>query len=437
MTADGDTEARALLGGIRVIEFAQAMAIPFCGLLMADLGAEVIKVEPPEGDAFRANQSQILPGESKGFTVYNRGKRSVCVDLAKPESAEAIDALVRGADVVLVSFKPTDVDRYDVGYERFAALNPRIVYLEHVPLGPKGPYGRDGGYDVVVQGMSGLGTITGRAVGDAPQNVRPAYVDMSTGYASLSAVLAALFHRERTGEGQCVQTSLLGTGLTLSGNMLHWFAATDPDVWESFAARLRELRERGAGFEEQRQLYERTILAGGHGNIYFRHYRTTDGFVSVGCLSPVLNARLRQATGLEDPRMNPGFELGTPQAYDALTALIRQAEDLFRTRTTAEWLAHLKASGVPCGPFNFPTEVFDDPQVLANDFIIEMEHPLLGPYKTFATPFRFERTPAGPSHSSPLLDADTDAVLAEAGVPLASIRRLRAGGVIGARHLAE
>lgn len=433
MKTDDRNRDDGLLRGIRVIEFAQAMAIPFCGLLMADLGAEVIKVEPPEGDAFRANQSQILPGESKGFVVYNRGKRSVCVDLARPESAEAIEALVRSADVALVSFKPTDVDRYGVGYERFAALNPRIVYLEHVPLGPKGPYGRDGGYDVVVQGMSGLGTITGRAVGDAPQNVRPAYVDMSTGYASLCAVLAALFHRERTGEGQRVQTSLLGTGLTLAGNMMHWFAATDPDVWAAFATRLGELRERGAGFEEQRQLYERTILAGGHGNIYFRHYRTKDGFVSVGCLSPVLNARLRQATGLEDPRMDPSFELGTPQAYDALANLIRQAEDTFRTRTTAEWISHLKANGVPCGPFNFPTEVFKDPQVLANEFIIDMEHPLLGPYKTFATPFRFDSSPAGPRASSPLLDAHTDAVLRDAGIDEQSIGRLRAEGAIGAR----
>ncbi|MCZ2108560.1 MAG: CoA transferase [Dehalococcoidia bacterium] len=424
---------KSILGGIRVIEFAQAMAIPFCGLLMADLGAEVVKVEPPEGDAFRANQSQVLPGESKGFTIYNRGKRSVCIDLARPESAEAIDALVRWADIALVSFKPSDVERFNVGYDHFASLNPNIIYLEHVPLGPRGPYGRDGGYDVIVQGMSGLGTITGRVVGDAPQNVRPAYVDVSTGYASLAAVLAALYQRERTGEGQRVQTSLLGTGLTLAGNMLHWFAATDPDVWESFTARLGELRASGAGFEEQRQLYERTILAGGYGNIYFRHYRTRDGFVSVGCLSPVLNARLRQAIGVEDPRMTPGFELGTPEAYDALTALIRQAEDVFRGRTTAEWITHLKANGVPCGPFNFPTEVFEDPQVLANDFIIEMEHPLLGPYKTFATPFRFDRTPARAERSSPLLDADTDAVLLEAGLPGSAVERLRSSAVIGAR----
>lgn len=424
-----------ILDGIRVVEFAQAMAIPFCGLLLADLGAEVVKIEPPEGDAFRHNQSQVFPGESKGFVIYNRGKRGVCLDLGKPESQELVARLVKSADVVLVSFKPSDIERYSLGYEQLSAENPRLIYLDHVPLGPKGPYGKDGGYDVIVQGMSGLATITGRTVGDAPQNVRPAYIDVGTGYASTAAVLAALLQRERTGEGQRIQTSLLSTGLSLGANLIHWFAATDPDHWAAFAEKLASLRAQGAGFEEQRMLYERSILAGGHGNIYFRHYRTKDGFVSVGCLSPVLNARLRKATGLDDPREHPGFELGTPEAYDALTKLIREAEDLFRTRTSAHWIAYLRENGVPCGPFNFPTEVFDDPQILANDFIIELDHPALGPYKTFATPMRFDRATAAPRASSPLLDADTDEVLTELGYSEGRIAELRASGVVGRREL--
>lgn len=428
--------ARAgILQGIRVVEFAQVMAIPFCGLLLADMGADVVKVEPPEGDAFRWNQQPIVPGESKGFVVYNRGKRSVCLDLRHPESAAVVERLVAEADVVLVSFKPPDVRRYGLTYERLSAINPKLVYLDHMPLGGEGPYGNDGGYDVLVQGMSGLATLTARLSGDAPANVRPAYTDMATGFASALGIVSALLHRERTGEGQSVGTSLLGTGLALGGNIIHWFAATDPDTWDAIATELAEMRTAGAEFEQQRDAYERKVMGGSHGNIYFRHYRTADGFISVGCLSPVLNARLRAATGLHDPRMEPDFELGTPAAYDALTLLVREAEDLFKTRTSSEWIAYLREQGIPCGPFNFPTEVFDDPQVTANNFIIELDHPLLGPYRTFAPPVRFSRTPTEVRRSSPPLDQDTDQVLLEAGFDEETVRDLRARGVVGGRLL--
>lgn len=424
---------KGILDGVRVVEFAQVMAIPFAGLLLADMGAEVIKVEPPEGDAFRWNQQPIVPGESKGFVVFNRGKRSLCLDLRNPDSRPVVEKLVAQADVVLISFKPPDVRRYGLTYEWMSSINPKIVYLEHMPLGPKGPYGEDGGYDVLVQGMSGLATLTARLSGEAPANVRPAYTDMATGFVSALGVVSALLHRERTGEGQRLETSLLGTGLALGGNILHWFAATDPEVWSALVEELTEMRREGAEFEQQRQAYERRVLGGSYGNIYFRHYRTADGFISVGCLSPVLNARLREATGLHDPRMDPGFELGTPEAYDALTKLIREAEDLFKTRTTQDWIDYLRSKGVPCGPFNFPHEVFEDPQVLANEFVVELEHPVLGPYRTFASPVRFDRTPTEIRDSSPPLDRDTDSVLAELGLSEEEITRLRESGVTGMR----
>ncbi|MEO9254844.1 MAG: CoA transferase, partial [Tepidiformaceae bacterium] len=365
------------------------------------------------------------------FTVYNRGKRSVCLDLTRPEASPALDALLATADIVLVSMKPSDIPRYGVTYEHCASLRSDVVYLEHVPLGPKGPYANDGGYDVVVQGMSGLGTITARSNGDAPMNVRPAYSDTATGFLSALAVVAALRHRDQSGKGQRVETSLLATSLALAGNLMHWFAATDPPIWDAFHAELEQLRARGANFDEQRALYERRILAGGFGNIYFRHYRTSDGFVSVGALSPGLNARLRKVTGLADPRTETGFELGSDESWDRLTKFVRDAEDLFRTKTTAEWIETLHAAGVPSGPFNFPTEVFNDPQVLANDFLIEIDHPLLGPYKTFAPPIRMDETPTRVRSASPGLGEHTLAILRDAGVDAATLQTLFESRVIG------
>jgi crotonobetainyl-CoA:carnitine CoA-transferase CaiB-like acyl-CoA transferase len=254
---------------------------------------------------------------------------------------------------------------------------------------------------------------------------------MGTGFLSALAVVAALRHRDLTGEGQRVQTSLLSTAITLSNNLLNWFAATDPPVWEKFETELAEMRARGAGFDEQKDLWSMSVNTGSFGNIYFRHYRTNDGFVSVGCLSPALHARFRAVTGVDDPRLRGSLELGTPEAHDAIEAMVREAEDLFRSRTTAEWVATLRAGGVPCGPYNFPTEVFHDPQVLANEFIVEIDHPAVGPYKTFAPPIRMDRTPTRIQGPSPLLDADTDDVLREMGIDDAESARLRAAGIVG------
>jgi len=421
------------LSDIKVVEFAQVIAIPMCGLILADMGASVVKVEPPTGDSSRHNLQPILPGESKSFTVFNRGKRSICLDLTNPDSRPVVERLVQGADVVLVAFKPADVERYGIDYPTLSALNPTLVYLEHVPLGPKGPYSDTGGYDVIVQGLSGIGAITA-APGDAPRNINPAYADHATGFVSALAVVAALRHRDRTGQGQRVETSLLSTSFALGANLLNWFGATDPDVWSDFEERLAEARRQDQPFSQQQELYQRTIRAGGFGNVSFRHYRTSDGIISVGALSPGLVKRFMAVTGLDDPRQSAGFELGTPEAFRRLSEFVASAEALFRTRTSAEWIAIFRTAGIPSGPFLFPSEAFAEPQLIENGYIVELDHPLFGPYKTFDTPFRMDATPVGPRAPSPVLDFDTDALLVEAGFAPEEIARLRSTGAIGVRE---
>ena len=421
------------LADITVVEFAQVIAIPMCGLILADMGATVIKVEPPTGDSSRHNLQPIFPGESKSFAIFNRGKRSVCIDVANPSSQPVIERLVREADVVLVSFKPSDVHRYGIDYATVAGYNPKLIYLEHIPLGPKGPYSDIGGYDVIVQGLSGIGSITA-APGNAPRTVAPAYADHATGMVSALAVVAALRHRDRTGEGQRVETSLLATSFALGGNLLAWFGATDPDVWEAFDSQLAAARKNDEPFGAQQELYQRTIRAGGFGNISFRHYRTQDGFVSVGALSPGLVARFLTVTGLKDPRKEPGFELGTPEAFAQLADFVTAAEDLFRTKSTKEWIETFREAGIPAGPFHFLTEAFEERQLIENGYIVELDHPSFGPYKSFDTPFRMDRTPVGPKSASPVLDVDTDEVLSGAGFSAGEIAALRASGVVGSRE---
>jgi len=425
------SDSPGVLEDVKVLEIASTVAIPVCGLLLADMGAEVVKVEPREGEALRVTSAPIFPGESKGFTLFNRGKRAFCLDLSHRRSAEVVERLVRMSDVVLVSLKLSDVPRYGLDYERLVGIRPGLVYLEHAPLGPEGPNAGDGGYDVVVQGRSGVAAITGRSLGPAPAWVRPAYNDMATGFLSALAVVAAIRHRDRTGEGQRVTTSLLSTAVALGGPMLHWFAATDPPVWEALEQDLERLRAGGEDFEAQRALFFERLQPGQRHNIYFRHYRTADGFISVGCLSPGLFARFRNVTGIEDPRAAPDWDPEATGAAEALDAMVAAAEALLASHPSDWWLERLSEGGVPSGPFNFPHEAFRDPQINANDFLPEVEHPVLGTYRTFATPFRMEKTPPRIRRSSPLYDADTDAVLAEVGYGPEEVAGLRREGVVG------
>jgi len=422
------------LDGVKVVEFAQALAVPFAGVLLADMGADVVKVEPPPGDGIRHTMEPILPGESKGFTLINRGKRSICLDLTRPESRPVVERLAGWADVVMLSLKPADLPRYGLTYEHFRAMNPALIVLEHVPLGLKGPFGGEPGYDVIVQAMSGTSVLTARERDGVPINIRPAFNDMGTGAFSALGIVAALRHRDRTGQGQRIETSLLGTAMALGNQLLSWFGATDPPVEERFRAELAEAREFGADFETQRAIWERHYTRGGFANIYFRHYRTADGFVSVGCLSPQLNARFRAVTGIHDPRTEPGFEMGPPESMARLQELVRQVEALFASKTSAEWLDTLRAGKVPCGPFNFPPDVFSDPQLLENEFIVEVEHPLFGPYKTFGPPLKMDATPTRIAAPPPLLDEHTDQVLGELGFAEEEVAALRAAGIAGSQQ---
>ncbi|MCX7616500.1 CaiB/BaiF CoA-transferase family protein [Tepidiforma sp.] len=420
------------LAGYRILEIAQALAVPFAGLLLADLGADVIKVEPPEGDGIRHTMEPILPGESKGYTLVNRGKRAVCLDITREDARPVLQRLVAWADAVLVSLKPADLPRYGLTCDDLRAWNPRIVVLEHVPLGHAGPFGGDPGYDVVVQAISGLSVTTARERGGVPMNIRPAFNDMATGAFSALGVVAALLHRERTGEPLRLETSLLGTAMALGNQLLSWFAATDPPRDEAFRAALAAARAAGADFEAQRRIYEQTYLRGSAANIYFRVYRTSDGFVAVGCLSPALNARFRAVTGLHDPRTEPGWDFDAPGAADRLAALVADAEARFAADTTASWLERLRAGGVPCGPLNFPPEAMFHPQLVDNGFVVELEHPLFGAYRTFGPAVRVEGSAAPAGRHPPLLDEHTDEVLAELGFDGAEVARLRAAGVAGA-----
>ena len=402
------------LHGVKILEFASILAIPSCAVHLSDMGAEVIKVEPLTGDPHRYGIGPILPDESKGFTVMNRGKRSISVDLSRNEAREIIGKLVEQCDVVLMSLKLSDLQKFDLRYEDLVRWNNSLIYLEHAPYGPEGPYGQDGGYDVVAQGMSGLASLMSRDIAGVPGSLTPAVADMATGLASALAVVTALRHRDATGVGQKVGTSLLQSSLILAGNRIHWFAATDPSAWDQASEALAKAQMEGSGFDEQRTILNNITNSGGGPatNTYFRYYRASDNFFAVGALSHGLRAKFCQVLDVVDPRTGD-FDMSRPEDYDRLVQFTRECEDVIRSQSAGYWISELRAAGVPSGPFNFPHEIFDEEQITANNFVLSMEHSKLGEYKTFGTAIKMDKTPVFPTESSPGLGEHTTEILAE------------------------
>jgi formyl-CoA transferase len=404
------------LDGVKVLEIAQVMAIPVCGVLLSDMGANVVKVEPPSGDASRHTMLPVLPGESKSFAVLNRGKRSAVLDLADERSRPALEALVRWADVVLVSLKHEDLATYRIGYEHLRPLNEEMVYLEHTPLGHNGPKGDTGSYDLNVMGISGITALIGKETRGTPQYTQPAITDMGTGYLSAMAVCAALYARKTSGCGQRIETSILATGMISMCNSAHEFAAFGHEDREEFLSGLAEMRSRGAAYSEMQRLRDATVQRARRGNIYYRYYKTRDSFISVGCLSPRLQAKFREATGITDPRREKDSDPGSDEGRKALAQLTIDTEALMASRTNADWSELFARYKIPCGPVSFPEEVPNDPQLVENGYVIELDHPILGPYKTFAPPVRMDGTPTEAQGPSPLLGEHTEEVLREAGL---------------------
>ena len=409
-----------VLDGIKIVEFSQNAAIPHCGRLLAGLGADVVKVEPPAGDAMR--HLAPIGDDGRAYLTTNPGKRAITLDLASHEAPAVVDRLFAWADVALVAMKPADLDRYGLAWDHARTVNPRLIHLTHTALGPEGPASHHGGYDVLVQGRSGIGWTMNRTREGTPQSTRPAVNDYGTGMMSAFAVMAGLRHRDQTGEGQRIDTSLLGTAMSLCTPTVAWFEQ-DAEGYERLQEEIDALRLGGLSFAEQRDHYERRVEpAGGAFRLYFRHYRTADGLISVAGLSRHLFAKLHEATGVAAP---PRLKVD-----DEFLAVVDEAEALFRTRTTDDWMATLRAVGFPYSRFNLPFEGLSDPQVRANWFVADFEHPVVGNYTTAGMPVQFSATPVGFTKPSPRFAEHTTEVLHELGFDADVVAALAESGAV-------
>ncbi len=391
------------LAHIRVLDLSRVLAGPWAGQLLADLGAEVIKVERPgAGDDTRAWGPPYLDGtgESAYFLSANRGKKSVTIDMAAPEGQALIRDLAARSDVVLENFKVGGLAKYGLDYASLREVNPRLVYCSITGFGQDGPYAHRAGYDFMIQGMGGLMSLTGQPDG-APVKVGVAIADLFTGMYASNAVLAALAHRDRTGEGQHIDLALLDCQVAMLANQAMNYLTTG-------AAPSR--------------------LGNAHPNIVpYQAFATADGHIILAVGNDAQYARFCKVAGVaEDERFRTNA-----QRVGGRAELVPMLEDVLATRTSADWLAALEAVGVPCGPINTLDQVFADPQVQHRGLRQTLPHPTGGTVEQVACPIRYSGTPLDKATAPPTLGQHTGAVLGEVlGVDADRLEVLRKAGVV-------
>ena len=416
------------LDGIKIIEFTQIIAAPFGGMLLADMGAEIIKVEPLEGEPWRLH-TEFIPKESKTFIGLNRGKKSLPLDLQSPEGLEIAQKLVADADVVIINARPDVPKNLGIDYETLSQINPKIIYCDNTAFGRRGPHGYRPGYDLIVQAMSGLLAADNKVVDGVPQQVTAtAVADYTTGVAIAWGVSAALFSREKTGKGQKIDTTLLSTSLLIQGGFME-LEDHGKDEKDELVETLGALREAGLPYTsllEQQQVYSPFNTAF---RIYYTTYQTSNDVIAIACLSNRLRKKAADAIGVIDPRFSDDFDPDDPDSIDAIESLSEQIKSILITKTCQEWLAIFDDAGVPAGPVRFIQELTDDEQVIANDMVIEVNHSLAGKVRMAGPMIQMSETPLEAKSASPALGEHTDQIMLELGYSEEEITDLRSRNI--------
>ena len=396
------------LSHVRVLELSRVLAGPWAAQTLADLGADVIKVERPgAGDDTRAWGPPWAGEESAYFLSANRGKRSITIDFERPEGQELVRKLAAQADVVIENFKVGGLVKYGLDYESLKAVNPGLVYCSITGFGQDGPYAKRAGYDFMIQGMGGLMSITGQPDGEAgggPVKVGVAVTDVFTGLYATIGVLGALAHRDRTGEGQWVNLALLDVQVAVLANQAMNYLV--------------------GGKAPQR-------LGNAHPNIVpYQAFATLDGHIILAVGNDGQFAKFCQVAGHPELAQDPRYATN-PARVANRKELVPILERLLEQRTSRDWLSALEAVGVPCGPINDVSQVFADPHVQARNIHQDLPHPSAGTVPTVASPIRYSATPIEHTVAPPTLGQHTDAVLGEAlGLCAADIAALREKGVV-------
>jgi crotonobetainyl-CoA:carnitine CoA-transferase CaiB-like acyl-CoA transferase len=374
----------AALSDIVVVDLSRVFAGPYCTMMLGDFGATVIKVEQPgKGDDTRQYGPPYIAGESAYYLGLNRNKYSITLDFNVPEQRERLLDLIKQAAVLVENFRPGTLARHGLDYESLKEINPGLIYCSISGYGQNGPYMKRAGYDFVAQAESGLMAVTGETDGE-PQRVGSPIGDQATGMYACMAILAALRVRDHTGKGQYIDVSLLEGTVSLLGNVASNYLIS--------------------GEEAKR-------YGNGHPNIVpYQAFRTQDGYIVVSCGNDRLYQALCKLLGRDDLAQDERFATN-PQRVRNRAALIPQLQESFLTRDSQDWLELLRQVGIPCGPINKVSQVFNDPQIQARGLVWECSHPTAGTIKLSGSPIHLSETPTRLYKAPPLLGEDNDRFL--------------------------
>ena len=392
------------LQGVKVLELGHVMAGPVCGMMLADMGAEVIKLEKiAGGDDSRRMVPPRVKDESAAFLILNRNKRGIAVDLKSPQGIEIVKRLIERTDILIENFRLGTMERLGLGYEDAQKLNPGLVYCSLSGFGRTGPYAARGGFDLVAQGMSGLMSITGNRHDETPIKVGPPVTDITAGILGAMGVLAAYTYRLKTGKGQLVDTSLFEAGIVQSYFHSAIYLATGQPPAPTGSAHIMSAP--------------------------YQAFPTADGWITVGAANQANWLRLIEV--IEAPELigDPRFKENADR-MDHLDELTEVLQPYFRRRTSADWLSQFEKTGLPAGPIYNMKEVLENEQTRARNMLTEVPHQTLGKTKTLGAPVKFSHTPAEVRRGAPVLGQHTREILAEIGFSLDEIERMDKEGTV-------
>jgi formyl-CoA transferase len=390
-----------LLDGIVVLDATQVMAGPYAAMLLADMGARVIKVEPPAGDSTRS-MAGARGSDSPAFNAVNRGKQGIVIDLNDAKGRGVFTRLARMSDILVENYRPGVMARFGLDYPTLRADNRRLIYASISGHGQTGPWAAKGGFDLIAQGLSGVMSVTGDAQG-APVKSGVPLTDLGAGLFALIGILAALHHRAKTGEGQHVDTALVDAGLALS-------------VWEV------------TDYFTSGQV-PRPLGSAHRMTAPYQAFRCSDGYITIGAANDRNFAKLARVLGHPEWIVEPRFAADHQRVAnrDELAAVI---EAVTVGEPGARWIAELEKAGVPCGPILDYEDALTTPQAMARQMTVDVDHPTLGRLRTLGTPIKMSHTPLDPKRRGPMLGEHTDEVLTAAGYSGDEIEQLRYSGAV-------
>jgi len=391
------------LRGMRVLELAQIMAGPTCGMLLADMGADVVKVEKlPGGDDSRSYREPRVNGVSAPFMMLNRNKRGLALDLKHPKGRDVLLRMVRDADVLTENYRRGTLEKLGLGYDVLAAINPGLIYCAVSGYGRDGPYADKGGFDLIAQGFAGLMAITGEP-GRPPVKTGNPVADINAGILAAVGILAAYAHKGRTGQGQIVETSLMEAAL----QQTYWHAAIH------FVT--------GQSPEPTGSAHLLTAP--------YQAFATADGWINIGGANAANWERITDVLGHPEWRDDPRFATNSAR-MEHRAALTNAMTPILATRTKAAWIAAFDAAGVPVGPVHSIGEALRHPQTIARGMVVDLVHPEAGDTKALGCPIHFSATPTRVTRPAPMLGEHSRELLAEYGYTPADIDALIAEGVV-------